>query len=289
MFTHEQVEEFTSIVDVDGYPVHDPGHPRYKSLLAEFRAGLDQNGCAHGPDFIRPEALEAARAESNELARDAYYSRQSVNPYFTEDDPTLPADHPRRWFMDRTSGFVTLDQFPEASVIRRLYFSPVMKSFVAACLREDVLHEYADPFAGLVINVVDPGTQQPWHYDTNEFIVSIMTQQARGGGYFEYCPNIRTPADENYAGVGRVLKDESSDVIRLELRPGDLQLFKGRFSLHRVTTVEGDVSRYTAILAYSQLPGVIGRVERTRQLYGRVTQAHIDAEKNPTRADALTD
>ena len=103
MFTHEQVEEFTSIVDVDGYPVHDPGHPRYKSLLAEFRAGLDQNGCAHGPDFIRPEALEAARAESNELARDAYYSRQSVNPYFTEDDPTLPADHPRRWFMDRTS------------------------------------------------------------------------------------------------------------------------------------------------------------------------------------------
>lgn len=287
--TAAEIAEFESIVDAERYPLHRPADPLRRELLEVCRAGLEREGCAHVSNFLRPAALASARDESNELAREAFYSMERVNPYFTADDPQLPVDHPRRWFMDRTSGFVTLDQFPESSLIRRLYFSPVMKRFVADCLGEAVLYEYADPFAGLVINCVDPGTQQPWHYDTNEFIVSIMTQESESGGYFEYCPNIRTAADENYEGVGRVLKGGREEVVRLELRPGDLQLFKGRFSLHRVTEVTGTTPRYTAILAYSQLPGVIGRVERTRQLYGRVTQAHIDAEKNPTRADALTD
>jgi hypothetical protein len=34
---------------------------------------------------------------------------------------------------------------------------------------------------------------------------------------------------------------------------------------------------------------VIGRVERTRQLYGRVSEQHITSEAAPTRADSLVD
>ena len=71
-----------------------------------------------------------------------------------------------------------------------------MKQFVAACLGEAQIWEYADPYAGLVQNVMPPGTEQPWHYDTNEFIVSMMTQQPTAGGDFEYCPNIRSPEGE---------------------------------------------------------------------------------------------
>jgi len=57
-----------------------------------------------------------------------------------------------------------------------------------------------------------------------------------------------------------------------------------------VTRVEGDTPRLTAIFAYSQAPDVVGRLERTRQLYGRVSEQHMLAEQSRAeRADGLID
>jgi hypothetical protein len=147
-------------------------------------------------------------------------------------------------------------------------------------MRQAEIYEYADPFAGLVMNVVPPGSQQPWHYDTNEFITTIMTQEAEAGGEFQYCPNLRAPGDENLEGVGRLLRGEDdSPIRRLVLRPGDLQLFQGRYALHRVTRVAGGRERHTAVFGYATRPGLVGPLERTRQLYGRVAEAHILADR----------
>ena len=52
----------------------------------------------------------------------------------------------------------------------------------------------------------------------------------------------------------------------------------GETSLHRVTDVTGASARHTAIFAYSERPDVIGTVARTRQLFGRVTPAHLAAD-----------
>jgi hypothetical protein len=151
--------------------------------------------------------------------------------------------------------------------------------------------------AGLCVNVLPPGRGHPWHFDTNEFAVSLLTQPAEAGGVFEFCPGIRSPEDENLAGVRAVLEGEAGEatdaadgtVRRLALRPGDLQLFRGRFSLHRVTTVEGTTPRHTAILSYSERPGVVGSVERTRQLFGRVLPEHLAAAGHAVRGDRLLD
>ncbi|MET3822049.1 MULTISPECIES: hypothetical protein [Burkholderia] len=278
------------IVDTDRYPLHAPDHPRMRELIAACREELAGHGSAVLHDFLRPAALERARAEGRALAAKTFYSHRKVNAYFTADDPSLPADDPRRVFMDRTSGFVTRDVIPADAIIHRLYVAQSMKSFIAACLGEARVWEYADPYAGLVQNVLPPGTEQPWHYDTNEFIVSMMTQQPAAGGDFEYCPGIRSPEGENYNEVGRVVRGETRAPVRvITLRPGDLQLFKGRFSLHRVARVEGERERHTAIFAYSKKPGVIGRLERTRQLYGRVSEMHLEAEQRLVRADGLVD
>ncbi len=67
---------------------------------------------------------------------------------------------------------------------------------------------------------------------------------------------------------------------------GDLQLFHGRFSMHRVR--EGVGERCIAIFGYAERPDFIGRVERTWQVHGRVTQAHLAAEIT-ARADGLDD
>jgi hypothetical protein len=164
----------------------------------------------------------------------------------------------------------------------------VFQRFVADCFALPGLHELADPLSGLTLNVVAPGRAHPWHFDTNEFTVSMLTRPAGEGGVFEYCPNIRSADTENFADVAAVLAGNGERLIRrLELRPGDLQLFRGRYSLHRVSTVRGAQARHTAIFAYSERPGVIGSPERTRQLFGRVLPEHHAAEA--VRGDRLLD
>ena len=123
---------------------------------------------------------------------------------------------------------------------------------LAAVVGAEQLYEYADPLAGLVINVLQPGCAHPWHFDNNDFIVTLMTQQPEAGGAFEYCPQLRSAEDQNYPGVEAVLDGERGPVETLDLRPGDLQIFFGRNSLHRVAEVEGGRERHTLILAYAE-------------------------------------
>lgn len=170
----------------------------------------------------------------------------------------------------------------------RLYVSSVFKAFIAACVGEVRVFEYADPLAGLVATVLPPGGQYPWHYDTNEFVVTIMTQKPQAGGAFEHRKDLRTPGDENLDGLGAVLNGEDNAVCQIATEPGDLQLFLGRYSLHQVTEVDGEVARHVLVFSYANRPGVIGPVDRTRSVYGRVTEAHLVAEESVcTAVDGL--
>ena len=137
------------------------------------------------------------------------------------------------------------------------------------------------------MNLAEEGGGFPWHFDTNNYTVTLAIQNAEQGGDFEYSPCLRTPTDENYAGVGRVLDDDRSLIRSLRLEPGDLQIFKGRCSLHRVTPLSGPRLRYVAIFSFAEEPGMVGSPERTRQLYGRVLPIHL--ERAGLRADALID
>ena len=278
------------VVDLERYPILEPDTARFSEMVAAIREDLESVGCSVIRGFLRPETVRQLQREGRELAPRAHINNTVSNAYSTRDDPSLPEDHPVRLFMERTNAFVPKASIPEESALRRLYHEPTFKELVARCMGEDVVHEYADPFAGLVINVLGSGCQHPWHYDTNEFIVSTLIEGAEDGGVFEYCPNIRSPRWENYGAVGEVIRGEDRSPVReLVLRAGDLQLFKGRFALHRVTRVRGRRDRLSGIFAYAKEPGVMGKVERTRQLFGTVTEAHGDAERTQRRDDGLTD
>ena len=276
------------LIRLDRYPIDAPGSEGYEALVSRCRGQLEEVGCAVLPGFLSDEGLGAMGRESAAVAGAAYYSRQRTNVYFSADDESLPGDHPRRMFFERTSAFVPADAFPAASTIRRLYDWPALMPFFRDCLGEPVLHKYADPLADVILNVLNPGEEFPWHFDTNEFSISIMTRRAEAGGLFEFCPNLRDPADENHAGVRAVLEGGRGPVRTLDIAPGDLQIFKGRYSMHRVTRVTGEVARYMAIFAYAREPDMVGRLERTRQLYGKVLPVHLDAEAR-RRADGLVD
>ncbi|MGQ0574600.1 MAG: HalD/BesD family halogenase [Pseudonocardia sp.] len=278
----------TEVVDTARHPLADPSTAGYRELVDRVRAQLRERGCCVLRDLVRPALQERLRREGAAVAPRAYYDVETVNVYNTAPDPTVAPDHPARTTMQRGNAFVARDDIPATALVHRLYTSAAFGRFVADCFALDRVFPLADPLSGLTLNVVTPGREHPWHFDTNEFTVSMLTQSPDGGGVFEYCPDIRSAAAENLRAVRAVLDGRGERFVRrLTLRPGDLQLFTGRYSLHRVTTVTGAVPRHTAIFAYSERPDVMGTVARTRQLFGRVTSAHLAAQDRVAPVDGL--
>ncbi|HEY8527053.1 MAG TPA: hypothetical protein VIL48_18925 [Acidimicrobiales bacterium] len=282
------VGDVADVVDTDRYPIFDPDSPAWRAVVERARRDLDRAGCSVLAGFVRSNRVELLRRQGAAVAPRAHAEVAVVNVYNVAADADLPAAHPGRIALERGNAFVPRDRIPADHAIHRLYASPQVQALVAACFGLPAVHPLSDPLSGLCLNVIAPGRSHPWHFDTNEQAVSLLTQAPEGGGVFEYCPRIRRPGDENLDAVRGVLTGRRPDLIRrLVLRPGDLQLFAGRFSLHRVTTVAGHTARHSAIFAYSENPGVVGSPERARQLFGRVLPVHRAARSG--RRDGLLD
>ncbi len=273
-------------VDTDRYPITELGAAR-DGLIADLRAAIERDGCAVAPGFVRAERIAELVAECDLVAPNGHRNVARTNPYFTADHPDLSERHPLRRFFDRSNAFVPADHFGADSILRAIYDWPAFAPFVQEVLGETEFHRYADPLADVIVNLADEGGGFPWHFDTNNYTVTLAIQNADQGGAFEYCPRLRTSTDENYAGVEAVLDGDRGPVRTLHLEPGDLQIFTGRYSLHRVAPLSGPTVRYVAIFSYVEHPGMVGNPERVRQLYGRVLPVHL--ERAGLRADALVD
>ncbi len=290
------VVPLADLIDLGRYPIHDVAAAARQSAVAEAHIGLRTHGCAVVRGFVPPAAVATLGDEIVAAKPTTHYSTQLMNPYFhTSIDSAFPPDHPVNTFIERSSGFIPGDSWADGCAMDTLFRSEAVSSFLADCLEIPHLHCYADPLAGLTANILDPGQQFAWHFDTNDFAVTVLVDEAREGGAFQYVPGIRNASDEGFDRIKRVLgagegAGDLDEVHTLDLRPGDLQIFRGRHSLHRVQRVASDSSpRHAAIFAYTEHPGVIGRVERTRQLFGRILPEHEAAERARIRSDELID
>ncbi len=283
--------ELADIINLDRCPVDKPGSPAYLAAVEQARAGLRVDGCAVIKDLLRPEAVRAISDEIVARKHTTHFSTQSINPYFhVMRDPNYPDRHPLNTFIERSSGFIPGDSWQPHTATSILFHSSELAQFVADCLEVPTLYCYADPLAGLTANILDPGQQFTWHFDTNDFAVTVLVDEADEGGLFEYVPMIRDAANEGFDNIQEILEGGTKGVHTLDLRAGDMQIFRGRHSLHRVTRVPvGSAPRHAAIFAYTQEPGVIGRLERTLQLFGRVLPEHEAAERERVRSDQLID
>lgn len=283
-------ESLGALIDVARYPIDNPNDPQRAGLVESCRRRLAETGCATLQAFINPDALVAMAGEVD--ARLSLVDRTTdwQNPYLSDDDETLPPEHPVRRFLYRKNAFLCRDRFAASDWVDRLFLRAELLDFLRDCLGLARLYHYADPMSGYLINVQEDGESFPWHFDTNEFTISVMLQKPEGGGVFEYAPAIRNPGSENYPAVAAVMAGERMRVIALALEPGDLQIFKGRYSLHRVTEVAGRRRRYVAIFGYSEKPGVISKASRVLKLFGRCLDTHHEAEvRGAGRTDSLRD
>lgn len=269
------------LVDLERYPIHDPSSARWIALIDQVRAQMAAEGCVTLPGFLDPSALTRCHADIAAAAEHVPLRTHEASVYHRADlEGSLDPDDPRCKKLEWFAGHVTRDMIPAYTPAHRLYVSATFKRFIAAAVDHERVYEYADPLAGLVATILPPGGRYPWHYDTNEYVVTIMTQAPESGGLFEYHQDLRSPGDENLDGLGHALDGTSlHPPHEISASPGDLQLFLGRYSLHQVTQVEGDTARHVLVLSYAECPGVIGPVDRTRSVYGRVTEAHLLAEQ----------
>ena len=278
------------IIDLDAYPLDRLATPEGRDLVARCRAQLGEDGCVVLADFVRPEVLAELEAETARLSPGAHINATETNPYNSAGDPALPESHPKNRFDDRTNGFVAGDLIGEETMIRRIYRDPDFQEFVRQVVNEPEIHEFADPLADLVVNVLKEGRQHPWHFDSNDYIVTLCTRKPEAGGVFQYVPGIRGPQGENFEGVQAVLDGDHATLKSLDVTPGDLQVFFGRNALHRVTPVEGPRERHSVIFAYAREPGFVGRPERARRIFGRTAPVHdAMARDGVARSDALAD
>jgi hypothetical protein len=275
------------VIDHAAYPIDEADNPARKQVIEQVRRELAADGCAVLRNFFSEAGLQALLAEANERKSETYYSpRKLCNVYLNDGNPEFSEDHPLNVFIPRTNGFITADLFGKETTAHRLYYWDPLKQFLAECLGKDELFIYEDPVSNMIVNVVKPGQQFNWHFDTNEFTITMLLQGASSGGIFEYIPGLRSAEDERYDEVKSVLDGDRSRVKPLPLNAGDLQFFLGRFSLHQVTENTGDNDRLLLIMSFAEAAGMIGSMERIRNLYGKVTEAH---QKRQVFADGLVD
>lgn len=279
------------LIDLDRYPINDPAGEASQALIALVRSSLEYDGCAVIKGFVRADALPQLVEEADRASVNGHKSHSRTNAYFTQDDTTLPETHPVRRFFDRSNAFIPADNFGEDSGLRAIYSYGPFSPFIRACLgeAEDRFFPYADPLADVIVNQAEEGNGFPWHYDTNNYTVTLALQNSEEGGAFEYAPNIR-PSDgssENFEEVTRVLDGVSDRVRTIQLESGDLQIFKGRYSLHRVAPLKGATPRYVAIFSYVEEPDMVATPERCKQLYGKVLPIHY--ERAGKRVDSYID
>ncbi|MGE4594996.1 MAG: hypothetical protein AAEF23_05710 [Gammaproteobacteria bacterium] len=282
---HEiRLEDF---LDLERFPIHDLTCEKRAKLVAQCRQSLEKWGCAHVPDFIIPPAIKKMKEEAFRIMDGARRAHAWVNPYLTKEDTRLPEDHPTRFFEERTSSFINSDLLEGDSILRMIYDSDVMVHFVSDCLNVGPIYRWAEPLGRNPYSVMKDGDYFPWHFDGNDFTVSILVSEAEEGGDFEYAPDIRSANNECFDDVGAVLHGAREKVRVLSLKTGDLQIFKGRYSMHRVTTTQGQSPRIIALPTYVTNPYLVNRPHHAEAFYGRSMAIHH--ERNLERVDNLTD
>jgi hypothetical protein len=260
-----------ALVDLARYPIAALASAGGTALLADCRAQLARTGACVLPGFLLPDVVAAAADEGARLAPRAHRTAGSRSTcYLAPPDDSFPEDHPKRRLQTTSVGALAYDLIPAASPIRALYESDVVLDFAGAALGLPEIFRYADPLGALNIAVMTAGEHLLWHFDQTDFVVSILLQDCAQGGAFEFVPRIRSADDPNYGAIARLLDGDPAGVIRLDMTPGTLALFQGRWSIHRVTPIEGPVPRLIALLGYDTKPGTVSSDNLKLRRYGRL-------------------
>ena len=271
--------DLRQLVDLAAYPIDQLDGPAAVGLVVRCRKEMAEVGACVLPGFLTAAAVDAAVAEVEGAEKHRRSARQSA--YGDPPASDMPAHHVHRRLWDQTIDVVAGDQFDPSGPLPVLRTHPAMTAFLALALDRPEVHPFADPYQCLNAVILRSGNEHAWHYDLSDYVVTILLQPADSGGEFEYAPFIRGQQipgvvggrdgrvwDERYADVARLFDGEWPAVRTTALGAGDLMLFNGERSMHRVRRVYGDTARIVAVLSYDDQPGAVSTEAINAVLYG---------------------
>lgn len=259
------------ILDLDRYPLDQPGTPAWMALVEKCRADLAKDGMYNLAGLVKPEALKQAISEIRPVMDTLSFTHtRRHNIYFKKDIPGLAPDHPALALCDTVNHTVCADQILQ-SVPLWIYEWSHFVTFLAATMGKAALFPARDDLARVNIMSYREGEALNWHFDRSEFTTTLLLQAPEAGGEFIYRSDLRSDDDPNYEGVARLLRGEDPDVKTLTLAAGTLNVFRGKNTAHKVGTVKGPRDRMIAVFAYFDRPGVIYSREDQLGFYGRST------------------
>lgn len=256
----------SDVLDLERHPLADP------TYRARNRAALEVDGALVLPGLVPAAVIESIVADMAPREAEAFYAGSTHNVYLTDPDPTWPDDHAFNRQVLSTKGLLADDQIPDDSPLRMIYGDDGLRAFLCAVLGIGAIYPYADRLSSINVHFAPAGRELGWHFDNSSFAVTMLLQAPAGGGVFEYVPGARDTAagEQGFGIVDAVLDGEAdADIARLVFGPGDLVLFRGRDSLHRVTPTEGPVTRLLVVFAYNEEPGLRLSDSALATFYGR--------------------
>ncbi|MBC5829047.1 MAG: hypothetical protein GIW98_02510 [Candidatus Eremiobacteraeota bacterium] len=244
--------------------------PKYESTVALCRRSIRDTGCAVLERFVREVALNDMLDEANAAAASAYRRDFMLTAYGPEEavgDKRHPTRRTSPYRMSVSAG----DRFAPERALSTLHRNPTFIQLIAEILGEKNLFPLSDPLLGLAVSYLTDGDEHGWHFDRNDFVVSLALQEPEHGGEFQYAPYVRSSQDPNFRAIERLMDGDISMLQSVRPQPGTLSLFCGKRALHRVSTVRGKKSRVMALLSYDREPNVLHDEETQLRAVGRTT------------------
>ena len=259
--------EQMSIVNLTRYPIQDERSTNYQSLLESSISQLDWQGFVSLPNFLRPDAIDDLTRAIVALEKKGvgFHSSDSHN-VFLEDNgssssPSYSSMHPRHIHLKSSKLILNAhDIAPYTTGLNNLFLSQTFHNFISSILQTK-LYPSADPYGKYYANIFHEGDGLNWHFDRSEYSIALTLQPSEEGGEFQFAPNSRDVVqgwDEmplDVEDVSRALEPHSMVVEEPRLAAGDMYIFRGQNSLHRVSEIVKG-TRINIIITFNTEPGV---------------------------------
>ena len=256
------------LIDLEKYPLHRLESAAGRQLVARCIDDLERNGMFTLEGFMRrPVIDEILPGLLQKLEHESFFHNREHNIYFSDDFTDVAADHPALARVNSVNHTLCGDQLADELI--QVYRWQGLTDFLAKVMGKPKLYPMDDPLACANILGYYEGEGLNWHFDRSEFTTTLLLQAPREGGEFEYRRALRSEQDPNYDGVASLLRGEDHEIGILKLGAGDLNVFKGKNTAHRVTAPVGDLARLVTVFSYYETPGRMFSDEENLGFYGR--------------------
>ena len=234
-----------------------------------YKKILKEKGIIVFTDFIYKQILDKIVEEANNLKPMSFKSRSEYNVYVKPEDLSYSLKSARNRIMKTTKKCIANDLIPDQSFLMQIYNSDRIQKFFCELLGVSNLYPYSDDLSSVNINYYEPGDALGWHFDNSDFTITLLIKNCSEGGVYQYFTDMRYKKDgsENYQLVEDILDNKISPSIQTA-NEGDLMIFKGNKSLHRVTEViHGE--RILITFNYNNVKGIPLSEQSRKTFFGR--------------------